>query len=135
MKTIRILLITFLLACAFLVKAQDTGKRLDVYYFHRTSRCPTCLSIEENTRKLLESSFGSELKSGKLTFRAINLDEKGSDALAEKFQAFGSALHLNLVNGGKETDTDLTSFAFSYSRYQPDKFMEGLRKEISERLK
>jgi hypothetical protein len=36
------------------------------YYFHRTMRCPTCLSIEKQAREAIEIAYSEELRSGKL---------------------------------------------------------------------
>jgi len=35
---------------------------------------------------------------------------------------------------GKEKDEDLTNFAFSYSRNEPEKFIKGLKDKISKKL-
>ena len=53
----------------------------------------------------------------------------------EKYQAEGSGLFLTHIDGKKETTTDFTNFAFSYSRNQADKFIAGLKAEIEKNLK
>jgi hypothetical protein len=116
------------------VKTVDALK-LHVYYFHATNRCPTCLSIENNTKKVLETYYKKELESGVIKFSVLNSDDDENKAVCKKYEAFGSALHLVKIVKGKETDTDMTNFAFSYSYNDPDKFLNGLKDKINELLK
>jgi len=117
-------------------KPQTTDKtRVLVYYFHATSRCPTCLAIEDNTKKTLETYFAKEMKDGIIKFRTVNVDEKENYKLAEKYEAGGSALFVTKIDKGKEMKTDMTNFAFSYGRNNQEKFMSGLKEEISKKLK
>ena len=109
--------------------------RVEVYYFHATRRCPTCMAIEENTKKTLDNYFAKELKDGSVSFNVVNIDEPNNKKLAEKYEASGSALFLSQIGSGKENKTDLTDFAFSYGRNNPEKFMTGLKDKIIELLK
>lgn len=34
--------------------------KVEVYYFHFTRRCATCLSVEENARKAVESLYAAK---------------------------------------------------------------------------
>jgi hypothetical protein len=114
---------------------QTPTKKLDVIYFHATRRCPTCLAIEENTRKTLDTYFSDQLKNGTIKLTVINVDEDKNKAITEKYEATGSALFLTRNNNGKENKNDLTDFAFSYARNNPDKFMADLKDKINELLK
>jgi hypothetical protein len=109
--------------------------RVEVYYFHATRRCPTCMAIEENTKKTLDTWFAQELKDGSVSFNVVNIDEPVNKKLAEKYEASGSALFLTRTNAGKEKRSDLTDFAFSYGRNDPEKFMSGLKDKITDLLK
>ncbi|MBL7903580.1 MAG: thioredoxin [Bacteroidales bacterium] len=109
--------------------------RLKVVYFHSEHRCPTCISIEENTKKVLNTYYAKELKEGTITFVSLDVEEKQNLKMVEKYEAEGSSLYLTGINNSKETTTDLTNFAFSYSRNQPEKFMTGLKAEIEKKLK
>jgi len=46
-----------------------------LYYFHRTSRCHTCLSIEANINEALQTYFPEQLKDGRLLWHPINIEE------------------------------------------------------------
>lgn len=141
MKTMKsVLTILAVTACLTLVQAQNkpvTGEnsKLTVYYFHAASRCATCLAIESNTKKTLQTYFSKELAGGTIEFRTVNVDEKANEELAERYEASGSALFLSKTVKGKEIKKDLTNFAFSYGRNNPEKFMQGLKEEIIKDLK
>jgi hypothetical protein len=117
------------------LSAQTPSPRVDVIYFHATRRCATCNAIEQNTKKTLETYFPGQLKSGVIRFNVINVDEEKNKAMAEKYEAAGSALFLTRVEGGKETRNDESELAFSYARSNPDKFMKELRTKINALLK
>jgi len=93
----------------------------------------TCNAIEANTKYTLNTFFTKELESGKITFQSINVDEEKNYKIAEKFEAVGTSLYLNIVLNGKETILDITEFAFSKGRDQ-DAFSEELKTRIEEQL-
>lgn len=130
----KILFAVILLIAATAVFAQKPAK-LKVVYFHSERRCPTCISIEENTKKTLDTYFAGQLKDGTISFQVFNVEEEKNQKLVEKYEADGSSLYLTKVSGTKETTTDFTNFAFSYSRYQSEKFISGLKAEIEKNLK
>ncbi|NTW26229.1 MAG: hypothetical protein HGA37_16130 [Lentimicrobium sp.] len=109
--------------------------KLNIVYFHAQHRCPTCLSIEENTKKTLDTYFAAQLKDGTIKLQVLDVSEEKNEKLVVKYEADGSGLYLTRLDGKKETTTDFTNFAFSYSRNQADKFIEGLKAEIEKNLK
>jgi len=119
---------------ATLVFGQKTT-RLSIVYFHAEHRCPTCISIEENTKKTLDTYFAAQLKDGTIKLQVLDVSDDKNIKLVEKYQADGSGLFLTRLDGKKEKTTDFTNFAFSYSRNQADKFILGLKAEIEKNLK
>jgi len=103
---------------------------IEVFDFHTTNRCITCNAIEANTKYTLETYFADEIKSGKITFQVINLDEKENEQLGEKFQAYGTSLFLNVVTNGKEKQIDLTEFAFMKGKAFSSELKETLDKQL-----
>jgi len=130
----RILFVTLALVLSTMVFGQKPTK-LQIVYFHAEHRCPTCLSIEENTKKTLNTYFAAQLKDGTIKFQIIDVSDEKNKKVAEKYEATGSMLFLTKVEGKKETNTDFTNFAFSYSRNQAEKFIAGLKAEIEKNLK
>jgi len=92
--------------------SQQKQNQIEVLDFYGTHRCVTCIAIEDNARYTLETYFSEALESKKIVFKTINVDEKENEAIAEKYEAVGTALLLNVIKDGKETVIDLTELAF-----------------------
>ncbi|MFZ4414618.1 MAG: nitrophenyl compound nitroreductase subunit ArsF family protein [Bacteroidales bacterium] len=106
-----------------------------IYNFHLTNRCPTCRAIEAGARKTLDTYFKTEVKEGRIKFFVLNVDDKANDKISEKYQAAGSGLFVTRFFQGKELTKDFTEDGFSYARNDEAKFVEMLKKQISEYLK
>ncbi|WP_299779213.1 nitrophenyl compound nitroreductase subunit ArsF family protein [uncultured Formosa sp.] len=134
-----VLSITFLLtACNGQTKKEDQNidksiSKIEVLDFHSTHRCMTCKAIEANTKYTLDTYFSNELKDNKVTFQVINVDDKANKKVAEKFEAAGTALMLNVIKDGKEQHIDLTDFAFMNGTDKAA-FSEGLQTKINTAL-
>ena len=115
------------------VKETKSGNKVEVIDFHSTHRCMTCNAIEANTKFTLEEYFAEELKSGKITFQSINIDEKENYALAEKFQASGTSLYLNVIDGENEAIINLTNLAFKKGK-DKEAFSKELKRKIEKQL-
>jgi hypothetical protein len=81
--------------------------RVDVVYFHRPQRCPTCLCFEERIRYVVNTYFQNELKSGKLTFGVYNIGNSKNADIVKKYSAVGSQLFINTVEDGTDHITDI----------------------------
>lgn len=115
-------------------KTQEQSiSKIEVIDFHSTHRCMTCNAIEANTKYTLDTYFSNELKSGQITFQVVNVDEKENEAIAEKFEATGTALFFNLIKDGKETAVDLSEFAFMNAR-DKNKFSAELKSKLETEL-
>jgi len=107
---------------------------LEVYAFHGTRQCTTCIDMKANTTATIDKYFSSEVKSGKIVFQIIDVDDEKNAKLAEKFQATGTALMINKVENGKDNITDLSDFAFDNAS-NPTKFIPQLKSKIEIALK
>ncbi|WP_417860325.1 nitrophenyl compound nitroreductase subunit ArsF family protein [Winogradskyella sediminis] len=108
--------------------------KIEVMDFHSTHRCMTCNAIEANTKFTLDTYFSHELKADKISFQVINVDDEKNEKLAEKFEASGTALILNVIKNGSENKIDLTEFAFMNGTDQ-DAFSRALKSKIETQLK
>ena len=108
--------------------------KIEVLDFHSTHRCMTCNAIEANTKYTLNTYFTEELKDDKITFQVINVDEKKNERIAEKFEVSGTSLILNVIKKGKETQINLTEFAFMNGNDQ-EAFSTKLKVKIDTELK
>lgn len=109
----------------------EIANKVEVYYFHFTRRCFTCNLVESETKKALETLYANELKSGKVVFSEINLDDKEHKELAQKYQVSSSAL---IVAKGDDKK-DLTMIGFMNANKNPKKLEEELKKAIDSYLK
>ncbi|MFA5249450.1 MAG: nitrophenyl compound nitroreductase subunit ArsF family protein [Candidatus Paceibacterota bacterium] len=82
--------------------AVEPAQKVEVFLFHRTQRCTTCIAIGKLSGQTVEERFGQEVSSGKVVFREVNLDEPQNKELAEKFKASGSALFINTIRNGSD---------------------------------
>jgi hypothetical protein len=105
---------------------QAKEAKVEVYYFHHTRRCATCNAVENESLKAIKLLYPIQLKSGKITFKSVNLDDKGSKVFADKCKAEGQSL---LVIS-KRVRIDLTDTGFMYARSNPEKLQEELKKRI-----
>ncbi|MDP2068569.1 MAG: nitrophenyl compound nitroreductase subunit ArsF family protein [Lutibacter sp.] len=113
---------------------QAKGNSIEVIDFHSTNRCMTCKAIEANTKYTLDTYFADELKSGKIVLKIVNVDKKENEQFAEKFEATGTALFLNVIKDGKESHVDLTNLAFMKGTDQKA-FSLQLKETIATQLK
>ena len=141
MKTIKIstvLVISLVLAsCNGQNKSTENSldqsiSKIEVLDFHSKHRCMTCNAIEANTKYVLNTYYSKELKENKITFQVISVEE--NEKIAEKFEASGTALILNVIKNGKETQIDLTEFAFMKGNDQ-EAFSKELKARIDTELK
>lgn len=76
--------------------------KVEVFVFHATRRCISCITIGKYAGETVNEYFQPELRSGKIEFREINVDLPENKNLARKFQASGSSLFINAVFNGKD---------------------------------
>ncbi len=116
--------------------AKNTGvaneASLEVIDFHTTHRCKTCLAIEKAAKEVLDANFAPAMKSGKITFKTVNVDEEANAKIAEKFGAFGSTLVI--YNPKTDSFADMTDFAFSYAVGDVAKFKNGFKAAVQKAL-
>lgn len=111
-----------------------TKSHLEVYCFHGTRQCETCKNMKANTRITLEEYFSKELKDSTIVFSVIDVDDPLNEAIAEKFEATGTALMVNWVNQGKDSIVDWSEFAFEKANNQSE-YVQELNVKISEIIK
>ena len=99
----------------------STSGDIEVYYFHFTSRCVTCRTVESEAKADIANLYGD-----KISFQAINLDEDSSKELAEKYQVSGQTLLI--VKGSQKID--ITNEGFMYARSNPAKLKSIIQDKI-----
>lgn len=119
--------IMFLMS-GFLCNAQTAKKetavsenQVEAYYFHNTARCVTCKTVEAEAKANLESLYGTQV-----TFKALNLEDDATKAIANKLKVSGQTLLL--VKGDKKIN--LTNEGFMYARTNPAKFKTIIKEKV-----
>jgi len=103
-----------------------SGNDIEVYYFHMTTRCATCRTIESEARKNVEMLYPEEFNSGKINFTALNIEEEAGKALGDQFGVNGQTLLI--VKGDQKIN--ITSQGFLYAEGKPDKFASVIKESI-----
>ncbi|MGD0353780.1 MAG: nitrophenyl compound nitroreductase subunit ArsF family protein [Dehalococcoidia bacterium] len=88
---------------------ESTGSldRVDVVYFHRPQRCPTCLCFEERIRYVVNTYFQNELNGGKMTFGVYDIGDSKNTDIVKKYGAVGSQLFIDTVKDGTDNIKDI----------------------------
>jgi hypothetical protein len=139
MRTIRLFLAVVLFLPVVACNAQSTreatpaGKsgKVEAYYFHFNARCVTCKTVEAEAKADIEALYPGLVKSGKVSFQAVNLDEPSSKGIAEKLGVNGQTLLL--VSGTQKIN--ITNEGFMYARSNPEKFKAVIKEKVDGLLK
>ena len=59
-----------------------------VYYFHGSTRCATCKTIEAYARETVASAFAPEVKAGSLEWKTVDVDEPASQHFVRDFKLY-----------------------------------------------
>ena len=76
--------------------------KIIVANFHATQRCASCTALGKLSEKTVTERFASEIGSGKMEFKSINVDLPENDEIAKQYQATGSSLYINAIKDGKD---------------------------------
>ena len=104
---------------------------VEVYYFHMTIRCMTCKTVEAEARKNVEMLYPDQVKTGKISFTALNLEEATGKAMGEKLGV--NSQTLLIVKGDQKIN--ITNEGFLYAVSQPQKFAEVMKSKIDPLIK
>jgi hypothetical protein len=135
-----ILFVSVLAIVAGGISCSDQGNKLkvaqaintsdvNVYYFHFTRRCATCMAVEGNARKAFEALYPNEVRTGQYSFTSLNLDEASTKEIADKLGVGGQCLIV--VRGDKKID--ITSTAWM-AAHDPDKMQVEIKSGIDKVL-
>jgi hypothetical protein len=107
------------------------AKKVEVYYFHFTRRCMTCNNVEKVSKEAVEKQFPDKVKTGEVSFKSVNLEEKEGEALGEKYKIEGQTLVV--ISGDKRVD--LTDKGFLWANDSPEKLKAEIKKAVEGLLK
>jgi len=106
------------------------------YYFHGTSRCPTCLKIERYTREAIGETYQPEGGRGRVRWEAVNYDEPANEHFVKEYELYASALVV-VSDGASDKRTwkkleriwELVGDEEAFKRYVIDEVTDMLRSD------
>jgi len=112
----------------------SAGGTVTAYYFHGTFRCPTCHKLEEYAKETIENNFKNDLTAGKLSFKIVNVENKGNEHFAKDYQLYTKSVVLSLTKDGKEVRYKNLDKVWEYVGNK-DRYENYVRDEIAAFLK
>ena len=105
------------------------NNKLVVYYFHGNMRCPTCYKLENFAKSEVESSFADAIKSGKLEWKTVNVEDKGNEHFSTDYKLYTKSVIVSTQKDGKEVSwknlDQIWTLVGDQTRYQ-----DYIRKEV-----
>jgi thiol-disulfide isomerase/thioredoxin len=128
MRKIQLLSITIVLLLVNFISNAQTGTQAKVqaYYFHNATRCVTCKTVEAEAKTDLKELYGD-----KVSFQALNLEDKATQEIAKKLKVSGQTLLV--VKNDKQVN--LTNEGFLYAVTNPDKFKAIIKEKVDPLVK
>jgi len=110
-----------------------TVTKLEVFHFHPTRQCVSCITIGDYANATLTTYFADELASGTIVFRHINGELEENREVVELYGASGSSLWLGVhTSDGKFYPEE--NLKVWYRTDDKQKFMDYLKGVVETRL-
>ena len=105
--------------------------KVEVFLFHAARRCVTCIAIGKLASETVAEYFQLETHNGKIEFREINIDLPENKELAQKFQASGSALFINVIYDRQDhISEDVTVWRLTQNETQFKSYLKDKRNNL-----
>lgn len=104
---------------------------VEILYFHGKQRCATCMAIEKETKALVEGELAQHVKDGKVKFSVVDMSTEAGKKLAAQYKVSFSSLFVVTLDGAQ----DLTRFAFSNARTNPEEYRKELENKVVKAIK
>ena len=115
------------ISCSSQTNKQDKNEKVnnpqkvEVFYFHYTRRCATCVAVENVSREAVAELYGE-----KVNFEDFNLDKENGQAKGQELEVSGQSL---LIVAGN-TRIDITNEGFMNARTNPEKLKAIIKEKI-----
>lgn len=111
--------------------AADNGSaKVIAYYFHGSFRCYTCTNMEKYSKEVIEANFKDALASGKLEFKAVNVEDHGNEHFVDDYKLYTKSLIILLVKNGREIKSKNLDKIWELAR-DKQKFMDYVTGELN----
>ncbi|MCX6154958.1 MAG: nitrophenyl compound nitroreductase subunit ArsF family protein [Candidatus Kapabacteria bacterium] len=116
------------------INAQEKKVRIDVLYFHATTRCHGCLTIEEYIKNSMNAVFSIEMKDSLIVSSSIDFQQTENEHFQDDYKFESQTLILSKKVNGKEVKWKNLDKIWDYSSdYQ--KFQKYIEDEINKFIK
>jgi len=78
------------------------ARKVLALYLHFTRRCPTCMKIESYAEEAVRKGFATEIASGRLEWKSINVEEPEHARLAADYEISSQSVVLVEMEGERE---------------------------------
>jgi hypothetical protein len=131
-RIIQVLAVVAAISAGFLAFAQSSPQvKVAAYYFHGSVRCATCANMEKYSKEAIEANFQDDLASGRLEFKAINVEERNNEHFVDDYKLYTKSLILSRIKDGKEVESKNLDKIWELVRNK-QKFMDYVSGEIKE---
>ena len=90
-KKVKVLAVAAAISAGSFAFAQSSPQaKIIAYYFHGSFRCATCTNMEKYSKEAIEANFKDALTSGKLEFKAVNVEDRGNEHFVNDYKLIPS---------------------------------------------
>jgi len=117
------------------VQAQSAAEPAVVYayYFHRTFRCYSCLTMEAAADEVMKEHFAQQMQNGQVVWMPANIEDPATESLQKQLNVQGTGLVLARMENGTYKDakaldelSGLTDRPDALSKYLVDEIVAYL---------
>jgi hypothetical protein len=90
--------------------------------------------MEKYSKEAIEENFKDMLSSGKLEFKAVNVEKRGNEHFVQDYQLYSKSLILSLVKDGKEVKSKNLTKIWEYVGNK-QRFLDYVSEEVKNFLK
>ena len=113
-------------------KTTEANIIVEVYHFHGTHQCYSCIRVGELAEKTVNTYFKDELASGKVVFGHINGELPENKDLVVKYGATGSSLWIGTYMNGEFHKEENVNVWYKINNEKD--YLEYLRSILDKRL-
>ena len=133
-KIIQVLAAVAVISASAVFAADSSSAKVTAYYFHGSFRCYTCNMMERYSQEAIEANFKDALASGKLEFKAVNVEDRGNEHFVDDYKLYTKSLIISLVKDGKEVKSKNLDKIWELARNK-QKFIEYVTAEVNALMK
>jgi len=105
-----------------------------VYYFHRTFRCFSCLSLETAALDVLKERFAQQMQDERVVWVPVNIEDPQTETLRQQLEVRSNGLVLVRIENGAYKDAKRMDELWGL-KDRPQAFAECLIREVDVRLR